>query len=305
MKINECSKSAIKQFEHIKKISLVDTNDELGHIELFISPIKSKDFDYSTVSECLLPSVPEFTLSAHTQALYAKSPMKLSQVAREKFKDALKNKGELGEFLLFCFLEGHLDAPQIIAKYELKTAQNMPVHGSDGIHIKQNENSYYHLIFGESKTYATLKSAITDAFNSINEFMLEINQTGDRKSGINFERGLLSQHIEHSVFEDDDKKILEALIYPAAKSSEISIDDAFGVFIGYEIQIKPELKALSHKEFEMAIKKMIMDQVKDIKGYILDKIKKYGLEGYPFYFYLLPFTNIDLNRTQILQDVLK
>ena len=48
-----------------------------------------------------------------------------------------------------------------------------------------------------------------------------------------------------------------------------------------------------------------MDQVKDIKGYILDKIKKYGLEGYPFYFYLLPFTNIDLNRTQILQDVLK
>lgn len=255
MKINECSKSAIKQFEHIKKISLVDTNDELGHIELFIFPIKSKDFDYSTVSECLLPSVPEFTLSAHTQALYAKSPMKLSQVAREKFKDALKNKGELGEFLLFCFLEGHLDAPQIIAKYELKTAQNMPVHGSDGIHIKQNENSYYHLIFGESKTYATLKSAITDAFNSINEFMLEINQTGDRKSGINFERGLLSQHIEHSVFEDDDKKILEALIYPAAKSSEISIDDAFGVFIGYEIQIKPELKALSHKEFEMAIKK--------------------------------------------------
>lgn len=120
--------------------------------------------------------------------------------------------------------------------------------------------------------------------------MLEINQTGDRKSGINFERGLLSQHIEHSVFEDEDKKILEALIYPAAKSSEISIDDAFGVFIGYEIQIKPELKALSHKEFEMAIKKMIMDQVKDIKGYILDKIKKYGLEGYPFYFYLLPFT---------------
>lgn len=42
MKINECSKSAIKQFEHIKKISLVDTNDELGHIELFIFPINRK-----------------------------------------------------------------------------------------------------------------------------------------------------------------------------------------------------------------------------------------------------------------------
>ena len=37
-------------------------------------------------------------------------------MARKKFKECLNNTGELGELLLYCFLEGHLNAPKIFNK---------------------------------------------------------------------------------------------------------------------------------------------------------------------------------------------
>lgn len=305
MKINNSSLESISQFKHINKFSLFNKNDELGCVNCFIFPINSKGFDYSLIEECLLPSIPEFTLSAHTRILYESNPMKLSQVAREQFKEALKNKGELGELLLFCFLEGYLKAPKILTKYDLKTSKNMPVHGSDGIHLKKyNDNSYY-LIFGESKTYSKLKDAIKDAFKSIVEFMREVNHSGDKKSGIHFERGLLSRHIEKDVFEEDDKDVLEALVYPSKKTIDISINDAFGIFIGYEIQITDEQKILTDKAFKESIEKSVIKQVTGIKQYIIDEIKKSGLLGSPFYIFVLPFTEIDENRKRILEDVLR
>jgi len=44
--------------------------------------------------------------------------------------------GEVGELIAYCVAERHLDAAQIAAKLSLKTNNNMPVHGIDGIHAK-------------------------------------------------------------------------------------------------------------------------------------------------------------------------
>jgi hypothetical protein len=42
--------------------------------------------------------------------------LELSQKARGKFIDYINNKGgELGELLLYCFLESHLKAPKILS----------------------------------------------------------------------------------------------------------------------------------------------------------------------------------------------
>jgi hypothetical protein len=52
-------------------------------------------------------------------------PVELSKKARGKFIDYINNKGgELGELLLYCFLESHLKAPKILSKLELKTSTN-------------------------------------------------------------------------------------------------------------------------------------------------------------------------------------
>jgi hypothetical protein len=43
--------------------------------------------------------------------------------------------GELGEMLLYAFLEQVLGAPKLLSKVELKTSPNMYVYGSDGVHL--------------------------------------------------------------------------------------------------------------------------------------------------------------------------
>ena len=70
----------------------------------------------------------------------------------KKVSKRLNRNGEGGELLLYLLTEWVLEAPQIIAKMPLKTNSNMPVHGSDGIHVKLCSTSgKLMFIWGESK----------------------------------------------------------------------------------------------------------------------------------------------------------
>lgn len=240
MKLNPNSKNAIKQFKHIKHLFISGNTDD-GFLDLFLLPINARNFDYNSVSDNLMESVADYALSWKIRDKYKDKVMTLSRKAREKFKEAAKNDGELGELLLFCFLEGHLDAPKILTKLELKTSNQLYVNGADGVHLKKVSDKKYQLIFGESKAYNDLNRAFDNAFKSIHEFVNEVNAEGNDKSGINFEKGLISSNIESDIFEKDEEEILNVLLYPEEKGNyKFSLDDAFSIFIGYEIDIKDE-----------------------------------------------------------------
>ena len=120
MKLNPNSKNAIKQFKHIKHFIISENQDD-GFLDLFLLPINARNFDYNCVSDNLMESIADYSLSWKIRENYKDKAMMLSKKAREKFKEYEKNDGELGELLLFCFLEGHLEAPKILTKLELKT----------------------------------------------------------------------------------------------------------------------------------------------------------------------------------------
>lgn len=230
MKLNPNSKNAIKQFKHIGHFPISNNQDD-GFLDLFLLPINARNFDYNCVSDNLMESVADYSLSWKIRENYKDKAMMLSRKAREKFRDYEKNDGELGELLLFCFLEGHLEAPKILTKLELKTSNKLYVNGSDGVHLKKISDKKYHLIFGESKTYAELTRAFENAFKSIYEFVNEMNSKGDSKSGIEYERGLISSNMEQTIFDEDDEDILNLLLYPENKpSSDVRLDDAFLCF---------------------------------------------------------------------------
>ena len=305
MKLNPNSKNAIKQFKHIKHLSISENIDD-GFLDLFLLPINARNFDYNSVSDNLIESVADYALSWKIRDKYKDKAMALSKKAREKFKEATKNDGELGELLLFCFLEGHLEAPKILTKLELKTSNKLYVNGSDGVHLKKIAEQKYQLIFGESKTYSDLSNAFDNAFKSIGEFVNEINAKGNGKSGINFEKGLISSHIESDIFEKDEEEILKVLLYPEEKGNyKFSLDDAFSIFIGYEIDIKDEQQKCSNDEFPIEIEGKIVNQIETYKGNVYKLIQKYGLMGYTFYIFIMPFTNIDETRKKILKKVLE
>jgi hypothetical protein len=162
----------------------------------------------------------------------------------------LKNKGELGELLLYCFLESHLKAPKILTKLELKTSTSIYVNGADGVHYLKLTDGSYQLIFGESKTISDLTSSISESFKSIYEFKNEINTKGNTKSGLRYEKSLISDHLEKKTFSEEEKEFIQKIIFPV-RANTFEVDDAFGIFIGYEIKVTNEMKKLSQSDFRI------------------------------------------------------
>jgi hypothetical protein len=67
---------------------------------------------------------------------------------------ATNRTGEAGELLLYLLTEWILKAPQILAKMGLKTNRDMPVHGTDGIHIGYApDKKRFCFYWGESKLF--------------------------------------------------------------------------------------------------------------------------------------------------------
>lgn len=304
MIINSNSKNAIKPFKHILQFPISDNNDD-GIVDLFLFPINARNFDDECVASNLLESVADYALSWSYRENNKDKTMLISQQARAKFRDLQNNKGELGELLLFCFLEGYLEAPKILTKLELKTSNQMYVNGSDGIHLKKISDNRYHLIFGESKMYKDLSVAFKKAFKSIYDFKNEINSSGVSKSGIAFEKGLISRHIDNAMFNDDEEELVNILLYPNNKATtNMILDDAFSIFIGYEIDISEEQKKFSNEDFPHKIEEKIKKQIETFKDKIYDFICNNQLLGHTFYVFIVPFANIDASRKKILGKVL-
>lgn len=112
--------------------------------------------------------------------------------------------------------------------------------------------------------------------------------------------------MEQTIFDEDDEDILNLLLYPENKpSSDVRLDDAFSIFIGYEIDIAKEQGELSSDEFPDKIEEKVINQIENYKNEIYELIKKYELIGYTFYIFVMPFTDIDKNRKKILKRVIE
>jgi len=280
--------------------------DEHGKnkLNLFMLKINSNVFDYKNLEDNLLEPLIDFSLSRNIKDEYKHKPAHLSKKAREKFINYIRNKGELGELLLYSFLESHLNAPKILSKLELKTSTSHYVNGSDGVHFLKLDNGNYQLIFGESKTIKGLTKALSDAFKSIDEFKREKNTKGNAKSGMSYEKSLISDHLSKETFSYEEKSFIKNIIYPT-RESNFEVDDAFGIFVGYEIEISEEDKKLPNEDFRNKIKELVKNEVESKLTHITNKINEYKLYGHNFYIYILPFTELNKNRKAIQKAITK
>lgn len=296
----------------IQDFDFLDAFDNLGSftidkhgknkLDLFVLNINANEFDLNSLKDKLLEPMIDFALSRQIKNEYIGKPAHLSKKAREKFIEYVNNKGELGELLLYCFLETHLKAPKILSKLELKTSTSHYVNGSDGVHFLKLENGNYQLIFGESKTIVGLTDALTDAFKSIDEFKREVNSKGNKKSGLPYEKSLISDHLGQETFTQEEKDFISKIVYPK-KENNFEVDDAFGIFVGYEIEIDEDDKKLPNEDFRKKIQEQIKQEVESKFSHITKKIDDFKLYGHNFYLYILPLTELDKNREAIMQEL--
>lgn len=82
---------------------------------------------------------------------------------------------EVGELLAYCIALEQLGAAQLLAKMALKTNNNMPVHGLDGIHGKV-EDGWLTLYFLESKLSSSANSGAKEFAESVAGFSNDSKQ---------------------------------------------------------------------------------------------------------------------------------
>ena len=167
MQLSVPDNSFLDSFEHLTTIDLDQYNKNT--LELFMLRVNANEFDYDLLVTNLMEPIITYSVSRKIREDYSNKPHTLTKKAISRFVESTRNTGELGELLLYAFLECHLGAPKILSKLELKTSTSLYVNGADGVHYLKLPNGNYQLIFGESKTIENLSTAILKAFTSIYE----------------------------------------------------------------------------------------------------------------------------------------
>ena len=213
-----------------------------------------------------------------------------------KFKSPDPKAGEGGELLLYSFLESHLRAPKILSKMELKTSYEHYFHGSDGVHLLEVTQNEYQLIFGESKMYAngdaasrgSVRRAIKAAFRSMSEI---------RKKHFDSDSWLIESELLKESVDAVDVELLQRILLPSAASPvPLRKSNAFGVFIGYELDVtKYPFEEFTNSQIEDYLKNLAYKEIEREMDTVRKEIVRLGLGSYQFHMYALPFLkqNVD------------
>lgn len=286
--------SIFREFKHDNDLGLTNKS----HLKLFVLDIDSNQFTYNGLQKVLKKNIGAYVFSRAkmqqykdddaTEMVALEAVQFLRKVSNPKDKGA---GGELGEILLYLFLEQILGAPKLLSKIELKTSNNQYVNGSDGVHLLSNEfegELFYQLVLGESKIKGDMKDAVDNAFQSITT----TNHDGEK------DIELVESNIFKESFNAKTIDFIKGLIVPDKRQLDISVDRAYGIFIGYTPSVNRDL---SNVEFKKHVNEVLENDIKSITPYIKNKIKEFGLENNSVYIYFLPFNNAMQDRVDIIK----
>jgi len=196
-----------------------------------------------------------------------------------KAKKGSHRSGEAAEILLYILNEWILKAPQIVSKMYLKTNNNMPVHGTDGIHARYDEDSKkLYVYWGESKAHKTLNGALDSALSSIDEFIKD----GQEKREID----IISSYSDLADIKDEAKKALLDYLDPYSQAS-LNRVPCFSCLLIHQFDHKNDPQ-LSDEDIEAAYVSAVNASFQAFIDDIKSKIEAKGLSLRRFEFFLVP-----------------
>ncbi|HGM6999344.1 DUF1837 domain-containing protein [Serratia ureilytica] len=277
--------SCIDTIEHEHKLSSVKANLRFHHFKFSANGTPM----VNNVAEMLYNYIVDFCISAKNRdgELNTRQHARLVKEARNLFRHPdigsgnNDKTGEAGEALLFFLMEAVLDAPQVVAKMELKTNSNDEVKGSDGIHIKWCEqDNVVDFYFGEAKLYQQISSAMDSALTSINGFHDD--------EMYKHEFSMVTKHFKYA--NENIRKEVASLISLGEPSENVRLNHA--CLIGYDWKGFNELigdseHPLSH-QFRDKFKKDFPRIVSLVEG----KFSKFKYKHLRFDVFFIPFLSV-------------
>ena len=290
-----------KELKHDEKLELPNNNS----LKMYYTTIMNNTFEYSNLQELLLSNITNYVFSRkeNKEAFDTKKIPNLTRKAMMEFRKISNKKdcgngGELGELLLYIFLESNLKAYKLLSKMELKTNSEDYIKGADGIYLYEYEDDdnekHFEYIIGEAKIEATSAKSIADAFKSI---LVHLQKK-------DFERELVDREIFKETFNEEQAEKIKRILVPSPDDDDIDMQKAFGIFIGYGLNKNLKLDEVNNKKGKKIIEARIEKDIKNICKNIKDKIKENkNLKNYSFYVYVMPFKDAKKDRVEILKNI--
>lgn len=207
----------------------------------------------------------------------------LNERARRLFQKARQDSGEFGELLLFILTEWILEAPQIIAKMSLKTSTAMPVHGSDGIHVKFDAQTGRLLVYsGEAKLHKDVRRAITSAVKSIGKAL--------SYDAMQHELQLVQRNVEFSGLDVKSRGALLRFLDPFEEDSN-DRHEIITCLIGFDFSAYDQMAAAgdnAEREFQTAA----LEHLAELGTAMAAELEGAGLGHAPIELFFLPLPSV-------------
>lgn len=251
------------------------------------------DFALAALYTELVNNSVAYVLSRQNMQRVADDLSRMAEFVNEvqgRFRKPDPAAGEGGELLLYSLLEAHLGAAKILSKMELKTSPQHYVHGTDGVHLLEIAANEYQLIFGESKMYGDAKErpgssprlGLKAAFASIGKVV---------EDNFEFDTWLVESELLKEALDPAKVEMLASILLPPASgAAPIAKSNAFGVFVGFELDVTTfPFADLTHGEIEAQLRQLAEEAIASEVDTIKDEIQNRGLGGHHFHIYSVPF----------------
>jgi len=268
-------------------------------MHLHVLRVDGGDFAVKPLYKELVNNSISYVLSRQNLAKVLSDPSRMGEFWRKtqtQFKTPDSNAGEGGELLLYSFLEGHLGAPKILSKMELKTSSEHYVHGTDGVHLLEVSPGDYQLIFGESKMYGDTASKIgSSASRGVKAAFQSMGKV--QEDDFDFDTWLVeSELLKESLNEEKVELLASILLPPASGAPAITKSNAFGVFIGFELDVTTfPFADHTAPEIENHLRELALLAITAEVETIKTEIQNRGLGGFQFHIYAVPFLKRNAN----------
>ena len=284
------------EIKHEAELHLINHSD----LKLYHLNIQNSEFTYSGLVEYLLDNIGSYVYSRSKLKEFEAEHkersigLKAVRLMNASGKPGQKGTGnDLGEILLYSFLEESLNAPKILSKVEIKREMGHLTSKSDGVHLvklSNNGKTSFQLIFGTS----TIAPNITECVKESIKAAAEIKDN-------RCELFMVEGSINKARFDDETTAFLKKILLPS-RASDQSYDSAFGIFIGYSLGLSSE--EYSNDNFRQMVIEKTIEDIKSIVPEIISEIKSNSLSAHSFYFYFVPFNDADKDKLQIMEDLL-
>lgn len=278
-------------FEEVGQATLGLTNPE--DLRIFRLKIEDYNFSYVTLQKFLNSNIGRYVYSRAKMEQYRiKDDIESIGIEAAQYLRAHRTDNELGEMLLYSFLEEVLHAPKLFSKAELGNITG----NCDGIHIQTMTDTIpsYQMVFGTSDIQGKLSMAIDTAFDAV------VKLKSEKPDNMM----LVESTIFNCAFENSETtEKIKSILLPN-KANQDFPSTAFGLFVGYTIDVEDDDYMLPISDFRNKMNDKLQADIIEQSIYISNKIKELHLGCHSFYIYIFPLNDADKDKIDIINKLI-